>query len=121
MSRVRKVGNRQIERISLKITRFVGTPLSIVLHTIFFAAIFSLRFFGFGVDQILLILTTAVSLEAIYLSIFIQMTVNKSVQALEAVEDDLEDIQEDVKDIEEDVEDISDDINQIQAKKKVRS
>ncbi len=120
MPKARTAGSKQIERISLKITRFVGTPLSIVLHTLFFVGIFSLKAFGLGVDKILLVLTTVVSLEAIYLSIFIQMTVNKSMQALEAVEGDLEDIQEDVKDIEEDGEDISEDIGEIQAKKRPR-
>lgn len=104
-----KVAKRKIsavEKISFKVTRFVGTPFSIVLHTFFFLGIFALKFFGVDVDQILLILTTLVSLEAIYLSIFIQMSVNKTAEALEAVEEDIDDIQEDVEDISEDLEDI---------------
>ena len=40
------------------------------------------------------LLTTAVSLEAIYLSIFIQMTVNRNTQSLEEVEEDIEGIQD---------------------------
>jgi cell division protein FtsL len=66
------------------------------------------------IDKILLILTTAVSLEAIYLAIFIQMTVNRNTQSIEDIEEDIEDIQEDVEELSEDVEDISEDIDAIQ-------
>lgn len=45
----------------------------------------------------MLILTTAVSLEAIYLAIFIQMTVNRTSESLEEVEEDIEDLQEDIE------------------------
>jgi cell division protein FtsL len=62
---------------------------------------------GFDMDKILLVLTTAVSLEAIYLSIFIQMSVNKTKESLASVEKDIDDIQEDVEDIQEDVEDLN--------------
>ena len=62
-----------------------------------------LNLIGFGFDQILLILTTAVSLEAIYLAIFIQMTVNKNTQSLAEVEADLDEIQEDVEDLEDNI------------------
>lgn len=95
-----------VENASFKVTKFVGTPLSIILHTLIFIGIFGLRFLGVNLEDILLILTTAVSLEAIYLAIFIQMSVNRTAEALEAVEDDLEDIQEDVEDISEDIEEI---------------
>lgn len=101
-----------LEKISFKLTSWVGTPKSIIAHSIFFIVIFSLRWVGLTLDQILLILTTAVSLEAIYLAIFIQMTVNRNTQSLEAVEDDIEDIQEDVEELGEDVEDISEDIEE---------
>ena len=84
------------------------------MHSILFVGIFSLQLLGFHFDTILLILTTAVSLEAIYLAIFIQMTVNRNTQSLEGVEDDIEEIQEDFKDLEDDVEDISEDIDKIQ-------
>ena len=92
-----------VERISIRVTKWIGTPWSIIIHTFLFGFIFSLKFFGVRIEDILLILTTAVSLEAIYLAIFIQMTVNRNTAALEAVEDDLEDIQEDVEDLGEDV------------------
>lgn len=103
-----------LERASLKVTQWIGTPYSVLAHTVLFIAIFSLKIFGYTVDQILLILTTAVSLEAIYLAILIQMTVNRNTLSLEAVEDDIEDIQEDVEDLEEDVEEISEDLEEFQ-------
>ncbi len=103
---------KKVEKLSVGITEWVGTPVSIVVHTLFFVGVFSLYFFGFTTDEILLILTTVVSLEAIYLSILIQMTVNRNTQQLEAVEDDIEDIAEDVQELEEEVEDISEDIDE---------
>lgn len=103
-----------LEKVSIKLTNWVGTPGSIVVHTLLFIGIFSLGFFGFTIDKILLILTTAVSLEAIYLSIFIQMTVNRQGESIEDIEEDIEDIQEDVEDLSEDVEDIGEDIDKIQ-------
>ncbi len=108
--------SNNLEKISLKLTYWVGTPVSILVHTLLFAGIFMLGFFGIKTDQILLILTTAVSLEAIYLAIFIQMTVNRNTASLESVEEDIEDIQEDVKELEEDIEDISGDIDLMQKK-----
>jgi low affinity Fe/Cu permease len=90
-----------LETISIKMTDWVGTPWSLILHTLLFVGIFTLRHFGFSRDYVLLLLTTAVSLEAIYLSIFIQMSVNRATQSLEEVEEDIEDIQEDVDDDEE--------------------
>lgn len=110
-----------LEILSLKVTSWIGTPWSIFAHSILFIAIFALRFFGFNTDQILLILTTAVSLEAIYLAIFIQMTVNRNTASLESVEEDIEDIQEDVQGLEEDVDDISGDIDIIQSKHEDKS
>lgn len=107
-----------LEKLSLKLTSWVGTPKSIIAHSIFFVGIFALSFFGLTLDQILLILTTAVSLEAIYLAIFIQMTVNRNTESLEEVEEDIEDIQEDVAGLEEDVDEISEDLEDIQEEDK---
>jgi uncharacterized protein YoxC len=103
----------RLEKITEKLTIWLGTPISIVVHTLFFAGIFVLKIFGMSVDQVLLILTTAVSLEAIYLSIFIQMSVNKTKIKIAGVEKDIDDIQEDVQGISEDIEDINEDIEDI--------
>ena len=99
----------KLERITEKLTIWLGTPVSIVVHTLFFVGVFVLKIFGVSVDQILLILTTAVSLEAIYLAIFIQMSVNKTTATIAGVEKDIDDIQEDIEDINEDIEDINED------------
>lgn len=104
----------KVDQFSIKATQWVGSIPSLILHTIFFVGIFSLQRFGFGFDQIMLILTTVVSLEAIYLAIFIQMTVNRQAAGLAEVHRDIEDISEDVEGIQEDVEEISEDIEDIQ-------
>lgn len=85
-----------------KITEWIGSPYSVVLHTVFFITIFLLPFLGVEFDKVLLILTTVVSLEAIYLAIFIQMSVNRNTQSLEAVEEDIEELEEDIDEIQAD-------------------
>ena len=101
---------KKFENFSRKITRWIGSPQSIIIHTIFFAGMLGLRLFGVSSSDVLLILTTVVSLEAIYLSIFIQMTVNQHAAELEEVSEDIEEIQKDVDEIQEDVEDIQEEI-----------
>ena len=86
-----------VEELALKTTKYIGSFYSLVFHSIFFVGIFTLQWFGFKFDQIMLILTTAVSLEAIYLAIFIQMTVNRHANKLAEVSEDVEDISEDVE------------------------
>ena len=90
-----------LEKISYKLTDWVGTPASLIVHTLLFFGIFALKHFGVSTNYILLVLTTAVSLEAIYLAIFIQMTVNRATESLEEVEEDIEDIQEESSEDEE--------------------
>lgn len=97
-----------------KLTEWIGSTQSIVFHTIFFMGIFSLRLWGIPSSDILLLLTTIVSLEAIYLSIFIQMTVNRHTAELEEVSEDIEEIQEDVDEIQKDVDEIQEDVGEIQ-------
>ncbi|MEK7069303.1 MAG: hypothetical protein AAB945_00745 [Patescibacteria group bacterium] len=98
--------NKKFEDFSKKLTHWIGSAQSLLFHTLFFIGMLTLRFFNFSSGDVLLILTTVVSLEAIYLSIFIQMTVNKQSIELEEVSDDIEEIQEDVEEIQEDVEEI---------------
>ena len=90
-----------MEKIAMRWTRWIGSPASLVVHTIIFLGCVTLGFFGVNWDQILLVLTTVVSLEAIYLAIFIQMTVNRNTKSLEEVEKDIDEIQEDVDEIQE--------------------
>ena len=110
--------NKKFEDFSKKATQWIGSPQSIIIHTIFFIAMFSLRFFGVSSSDILLILTTIVSLEAIYLAIFIQMTVNRHSEELEEVSEDIEEIQEDVGEIQKDVDEIQVNVEDIQGEAK---
>jgi low affinity Fe/Cu permease len=101
------------EQFAFSIAKNLGSVWSLLAHTLFFVGIFSLYWLGSSTEQILLILTTVVSLEAIYMSIFIQMTVNRHSEGLSAVQEDIEDIQEDVEEISEDIEDIQEDVKEI--------
>lgn len=75
--------NSTLDRMSDRVTDWLGSTDSIILHTLFFAGIFLLRFLNVELEDILLLLTTAVSLEAIYLAVFIQHAVNKQTVKLE--------------------------------------
>jgi peptidoglycan hydrolase CwlO-like protein len=98
-----------------KVTGFTGSYISILIHTIIFAIFLLLPVFGIlDFEKSLLILTTIVSLEAIYLALFIQMTVNRNTQSLENVEEDIQEIQEDVEEISDDVEELAEDVEDIQ-------
>ncbi len=105
---------KKLDKFSKKVTTWAGSSWSIVVHTFFFIGIFGLRFFNVSTSDILLILTTIVSLEAIYMAIFIQMTVNEHSENLEEVSEDIEELQENVEDISEDVEEIQKDVDEIQ-------
>jgi methyl-accepting chemotaxis protein len=103
-----------VEKMALAITRAVGSPASIIIHTLVFAASFLAVSFDFiDFDRMLLILTTIVSLEAIYLAIFIQMTINYQGQDIAEVQEDLEEIQEDVEEISEDIDELQEDVEEI--------
>lgn len=108
------------EKLALTAPQYIGSVTSLILHTLFFVGIFALYIIGYSFETILLILTTVVSLEAIYLSIFIQMTVNKQGEIIAEVSEDVEDISEemeeisrDIDELQEDVEEISDDVEEL--------
>ena len=106
---------KRIQKTALAITRWVGSPTSVVVHTILFIASFlSVRFGFINFEEMLLVLTTIVSLEAIYLAIFIQMTVNRNTESLEEVEEDIDEIQVDIDEIQEDVDELQEDVGEIQ-------
>ncbi len=104
----------KIEKVAIKATHFIGSTKSLIIHTILFIVSFLLYFFGISFEKILLIVTTIVSLEAIYLSIFIQMSVNRQARKLYAVARDVDEIQEDVEEIQKDVDEIQEDVEDIQ-------
>ena len=94
---------------------WIGSIPSLIVHSIVFATAFLLPVFGIvSVDKMLLVLTTVLSLEAIYLAIFIQMSVNRSQEHIEDIREDIEEIQDDIEEISEDIEEISEDIDDIQ-------
>ena len=102
-----------LEHVALQFTRWVGSISSVIVHTIFFIVCFVLGFLGVDWNFILLSLTTLVSLEAIYLAIFIQMSVNENTQSLREVEVDIDEIQEDIDEIQEDVDEIQEDVEDV--------
>ena len=106
--------SRHITKAALGVTRWIGSVQSILVHTIIFAA-------GFGAvaarllpfDRMLLVLNTIVSLEAIYLALFIQMTVNYTTESIEEVEQDIDEIQENIEDIQENVDVLQEDVSEM--------
>ncbi|MBP9771948.1 MAG: DUF1003 domain-containing protein [Candidatus Pacebacteria bacterium] len=96
-----------------KLTGALGSPASLVVHTVLFIAAFILPFFGISIDRVLLVLTTVVSLEAIYLALFIQMTVNRNTESLEDLEEDIEEVQEDIGELGEEIGEITEDLGEI--------
>ena len=116
-----KISDNNLEKISLlekvanKLMWWIGSIPSLIAHTIFFLLCFALPLFDIAdLDHMLLVLTTLLSLEAIYLAIFIQMSVNKSSEHIEDLKEDVEIIQEDIDEIQEDIEEIQEDIDEIQ-------
>jgi peptidoglycan hydrolase CwlO-like protein len=103
-----------LEKIAIKATRWIGSTESLIVHTVVFVTSFVLVFFGISFEHVLLVVTTLVSLEAIYLSIFIQMSVNRNERRLYTVSQEVHEIQEDIEEISEDVEEIQEDIEGIQ-------
>lgn len=125
--RVKKVTKPKTRLDSL--VTWVGTPASLVAHTIFFVFMLSLRLFGVSASDVMLILTTVVSLEAIYLNIFIQMGVNRQAdeqaetrsvlsseisslhETVEEVQETMEEVQETMEDVQETIDESPENVN----------
>lgn len=93
---------------------WIGSVSSLLVHTGLFVGSFALILFGVNSDRVLLVLTTVVSLEAIYMAIFIQMAINLNSKSLDEVEEDLDEIQEDVDEIQKDLDELQEDVGEIQ-------
>lgn len=94
----------------------VGSVSSLAAHTIVFGSFFVSALLGLvSWESMFLTLTTIVSLEAIYLAIFIQMSVNRQAQSLIEVEEGVAEITEDIDEIQEDVAEMTEDLGGIQA------
>lgn len=102
-----------MEVFSERSTAWIGSPASLIVHSALFVSFFVLGLLGIPWDDVLLILTTVVSLEAIYLAIFIQITVNRNTRSLLEVEEDIDEIAEDVEEIQEDIDEIHDEVDDI--------
>lgn len=102
----------RLEAFSSFVIEWMGSNTSLVVHTILFVLCFWLVLLWVSMDKMLAILTNVVSLEAIYLAIFIQMSVNKNTKSLKEVEKDIDEIQEDVDELQEDVEDIQENVEE---------
>lgn len=104
----------KLQRTALALTHWIGSPQSIAIHTAVFLLSFITVWFGvFSFDRMLLVLTTLLSLEAIYLSLFIQMTVNYTTQSIAEVEQNIDEIQEDVGEIQEDIGELQEDVSEM--------
>jgi peptidoglycan hydrolase CwlO-like protein len=109
-----KIPLSKLEKLALLVIRGIGSIWSVIIHTLIFIGAFTLIILGYDTNRVLLVLTTIVSLEAIYLSIFIQMSVNFQSRAIASVEKEIDEIAEDVEEIAEDVEDIQEAHEEIQ-------
>jgi low affinity Fe/Cu permease len=110
-----KKPKEKLEQFAFTVTRLVGSIESIIVHSMIFLASFMAVWSGLiPFDRMLLVLTTIVSLEAIYLSIFIQMTINYQAEDIDEIQEDIDEIQEDVDEIQEDVDEIQEDVDEIQ-------
>lgn len=109
-----KRGQPYTPSITERVSMAVGSPLSLGIHTIIFIGFFGSVLLGYTTfETMLLLLTTIVSLEAIYLALFIQMGVNANTKSLREVEEDIDEIQEDVEELGEDLDEIQEDIEEI--------
>jgi uncharacterized protein YoxC len=109
-----KEKNIRLEKTADVATKWIGSTTSLIVHTIFFILSFGLPLLGvISFERMLLVLTTIVSLEAIYLSIFIQMSVNKNSQDIEIIQEDIGGIEEHIDEIQKDVDEIQEGVDEI--------
>jgi uncharacterized membrane protein len=108
----------KLETIALSATNAFGSIWSVLVHTILFIGAFIFIITGTDLNKVLLVLTTFVSLEAIYLSIFIKMSSNRQTKTLERVEKDMDEIVDDVEEIRDDVEEIRQDVELVKSEKR---
>ena len=114
-------------KIAKTLTHWIGTPQSIIAHTIFFTIM--LTWYVTDVpnrDHILLVLTMLVSLEAIYQMLFLQLTVNLQGKelsevktAMDEVNEAVEEMHETVGEVHEAVEEIHEDVHEDSQEKEV--
>ena len=80
------------EKITFNLANTIGTPLSLIIHTIFLLGIFTLRYLGVAIDQLILITVAAISMEAIYLTIYTQARLKKNADSLNLIRSEMDQI-----------------------------
>lgn len=110
----KEISRKSFQKRAISLTKWIGSTESVFAHTCLFLFFIVLIILGAPSATVMLVLTTIVSLEAIYLSIFIQMSVNNQAIRLDEVSVDIDEIQEDIDEIQEDVDEIQEDIDEIQ-------
>jgi hypothetical protein len=102
-----------IQKTATGITKWIGSTTSVVLHTILFSVSFLIPYMGYiPFEKMLLILTTIVSIEAIYLSIFIQMSLNMSKENIEIIQENIEEMSDDIEELGEDIEELAEEMSE---------
>lgn len=90
----------RFDNFTRKATYWIGTPQCLMVHVaLLFAASILVPFLGF--QTVLLITTTILSWEAIFIGIFIQMAVNRQHTRIRGIESDIDDILEDTEQLTE--------------------
>ena len=103
-----------MEQGSKNVTKWIGSTQSVLLHTLLFLICFILPLIGImTLERMLLVLTTVVSLEAIYLSIFIQMSLNMNNESIGIIQEDIVEIQKDVDEIGEGIDEMLEDEEEV--------
>lgn len=93
----------KLNKATERAIKWIGSIQSLTIHTILFAGSFLLSIFEIvPFEKMLLVLTTILSLEAIYLNIFIQMSVNRSNQFIEIIQEDVDEINENIDEMQKD-------------------
>ncbi len=94
---------------------WLGTIQSVVIHTFVFSGFYAAAILAGGTDgdHIISIFTNILSIEAIYLSIFIQLSVNRSNKNVEQIKEDVSELNENIDDIAEDVSELNENIDDI--------
>ena len=105
--------NKLIQLGASNITKWIGSTTSVIFHTLLFIVSFTLPYTGYVTyERMLLFLTTIVSLEAIYLSIFIQMSINMSHENIEVIHDNIEELGENIEELGENIEEIQEEMHE---------
>lgn len=88
-----------LEKFLFKLTELLGSPFSLILHTVFIAGFFYMRYLGLVSNLTLLTLATIVSIEALYLAIFNQIKVKRHTNSLSETTTIIENVREEEQEI----------------------